>query len=66
MSGSQTNEVATFSHDLGGCISVRVSHPCSADKMKAAIGEHLGLKPTSLTLFGLFEGSLGSQTRSAL
>ena len=61
MSGPQTNEVDTFSPQ--GRVSVRLAAPCKAGKMKAAVGEKLGLRPASLPLFALFEGPLGAQCR---
>ena len=64
MSGYQTNEVAT--HSALGCFSVRQRHPCLARQLKAAVGEKLGLKYSSLQLFGLFEGPLGSPCRYEL
>ncbi|CAI8008684.1 hypothetical protein GBAR_LOCUS5935 [Geodia barretti] len=56
MSGSQANEVETFSAE--GRVSVRLAPPWKAGRLKAAVGDKLGLKSASLSLFGLFEGPL--------
>ena len=65
MSGSQTSEVETFSPE--GRMPVRLGPPpWKAGRVKAAVGETLGLKPASLPLFGLFEGTLDAPNRSEL
>ena len=61
MSGTRMNEVETFSQE--GRVSVRLGPPWRADRVKAALGEMLGLKPASLPLFGVFEGSLDAPSR---
>lgn len=61
MSGSQTVEVKIYnsSEKLG----IRIPHPSTCTEAKAAIGKKLGLKPQSLSLFGLFLGPLGSPNK---
>lgn len=62
MSGSQTNEVETFLPERRS-VSVRVSAPWKAARVKAAVGTALGLQPASLALFGLFRGLLEAPIR---
>ena len=64
MSGSQANEVETFSAE--GRVSVRLAPPWKAGRLKAAVVDKLGLKSASLSLFGLFEGPLDAPNRSEL
>ena len=64
MSGSQTNEVETFSAE--GRVSVKVAPTWKAGRLKTAVGDKLGLKFASLPLFGLFEGPLDAPNRSEL
>ena len=64
MSGSLTVEVETFTPE--GVVSVRVCPPWRGGSVKAAVGEKLGLKSSSLQLFSLFDGPLEAPVRSTL
>jgi hypothetical protein len=56
MSGFQTAEVKVYSSESK--LGVRLPHPSTCKQAKAAISKYLGLKPRSLSLFGLTLGPL--------
>lgn len=60
MSG-QTAEVKNYSSQEK--LGVKLPHPCTSSQAKAAIGKKLGIKPSSISLFGLFLGPLGRPSK---
>ena len=61
MSGSHTIEIDSFAPD--GKFAIVLCYPCNAKQVKEAVARRLELKPSSLQLFGLFLGPLGSPRR---
>lgn len=61
MSGSHTIEIDSFAPD--GKFAIVLCYPSTAKQVKEAVAKRLELKSSSLQLFGLFLGPLGSPRR---